>query len=158
MIDGTESTPNTITPSGRRFPGPWVSNIHENWPTRGAIPHRHDLDGSIKPSTAETTQTTGTLMMKYHWESHASLLPEALDTTTHIRIPVATANPYNQYSFFMVICSHRPACGPTTMTRAHCRPPRGNVVPLYCLVDVRGAPENYRFTPEVFPSSVADRS
>ena len=93
MIDGTESTPNTTTPSGKRLPDPWVNSIQENWPTRGATPHRHGLLGSIKPSTADTIQTTGMLIRKYHWESHASLLPEALDTTTHTTIPVTTANP-----------------------------------------------------------------
>ena len=93
MIDGTESTPNTTTPSGKRLPGPWVNSIQENWPTRGATPHRHGLLGSTNPSAEDTTQTTGMLMRKYHWESHAYLLPEASDTTIHTAAPATTANP-----------------------------------------------------------------
>jgi hypothetical protein len=38
-------------------------------------------------------QMTGIPMRKYHWESHASLLPETMETLTHTTIPVATANP-----------------------------------------------------------------
>src|SRR5215470_5184118 len=87
MMDGTESTPNTTTPSGKRLPGPWVNSIQENLPTRGATPQRHGLLGATKPSAADTTQTTGTLMRKYHCESHASLRPVALDTATYTRIP-----------------------------------------------------------------------
>jgi hypothetical protein len=53
MIEGTERILKTIIPSGNKLPGPCVNSIHENWPSRGRIPHRHDLFGSRKPNMAD---------------------------------------------------------------------------------------------------------
>jgi hypothetical protein len=59
MIEGTERILKKIIPSGNKLPGPCVNSIHENWLSRGRIPHRHDLFGSRKPNMADAMQTTG---------------------------------------------------------------------------------------------------
>src|SRR5829696_8457826 len=98
-MEGAESMPNTITPSGSRLPGPWVKSIQRNWPARGVTPQRHDLCGSTKPSTADTTQITGRPTEKYHDESQASRRPVAVEMIAHVRAPITMARENNQVSF-----------------------------------------------------------
>lgn len=75
--------------------------IQKNWPTKGVMPHRHGFCGSIKPSTADTTQITGRPAEKYHDESQASLLPEIAEIAVHARTPVTMESTYNQDTLLM---------------------------------------------------------
>src|SRR5215213_2370487 len=101
-MEGADSTPNTMRPSGKRLPGPCVKSIQRNWPARGVTPQRHDLCGSRKPSTADATQITGMPTEKYHDESQASRRPLAAEMTAHVRAPITMATVTNQASFFFI--------------------------------------------------------
>ena len=65
-IDGTESTPNTTKPSGKRLPGPWVNSIQENYIQAGSVftpVNRAGLLAAQKPPSRPHHLWTG-------WPSH----------------------------------------------------------------------------------------
>lgn len=101
MIEGIASTPNRMMPSGSKLPGPTINNIARNWPASGAAPHRHVRCGSRKPNSAASRQTAGMPIEKYKAESHASLLPDAVEIITHISAPPATAAINSQCCLFI---------------------------------------------------------
>jgi hypothetical protein len=101
MIGGTDSTPNTITPSGNRLPGPAEKSIQTNCPIIGRTPHLHERLGSTNANAIEIKQTAGIPTEKYKPESHASFRPDAIATRIQIAAPQTADTRYNQCSLFI---------------------------------------------------------
>jgi hypothetical protein len=115
MIGGTDTAPNTITPSGNRLPGPGERSIQTNCPKSGRTLHLHERLGSKNANVIETKQTAGIPTEKYKSESHASFRPDASAIRIQIAAPQTAATRYNQWSLFirspLSVTAMRLSCG-----------------------------------------------